>query len=184
MADLQGFFWWLFGSASAILAWCAIGILIALWYHVATTRRLTAVTESSLRSAQRPLLYVKSAFLAEDKLTLYLRNDGQGPALNISQQLKARSEDTGRGLPAYKGFAPVLKLHEAEYGAALLSRDGTTEIAMIYKQPARARWEDLLLLITAEDVAGNCYQTGVTVQVRNGDCTVLAQRFTEQLAGK
>jgi hypothetical protein len=178
--DLEGFLVWLFVGAPQVAAWATLLSMVVLYYYTRYTRRMMLATESTMRAAQRPLIQVLYVERTDDRVVLTIRNSGQGPALNLSRWVGRRST-TPNAIPRRPGYQAPSNYREEHSFLEVLASKSQEELEFQHRIADGKDWEEVLLVIHAEDISGNRYQNAVKLRLSNEEDRVVWQSLSEQL---
>jgi len=180
LSDLEGFLMWLFVGAPQIAAWATLLSMVVLYYYTRYTRRMMLATEATMRAAQRPLIQVLYVERTGEDVAVTIRNSGQGPALNLSRWVSKRST-TANAIPRRPGFIQPSNYREEHSFLEVLASKSQEEIPFKHKIAEGRDWEEVLLIIHAEDVSGNRYQNAAKFRFSADEDRVVWQSLSEQL---
>ena len=178
--DLEGFVVWLFVGAPQVAAWATLLSMVVLYYYTRYTRRMMLATESTMRAAQRPLLQVLYVERTDERVVVTIRNSGQGPALNLSRWI-ARRSTTPNAIPRRPGYLPPSNYREEHSFLEVLASKSQEQVEFQHRIAADKDWEEVLLIIHAEDISGNRYQNAVKLRLGDEEDRVICQSLSEQL---
>ncbi len=180
LADLKGFFFWLFLGAPQVAAWGGLASLVVLYYYTRYTRRMMVATEATMRTTQRPVLQAVDVERQEDTVYVVIRNCGFGPALNLSRWVERRSNTPGT-IPRRPGFIPPARHHEENSHLEVVGSNAEERIVFQHRRNPVHDWEEVLLIIHAEDIGGNRYQNAVKIRLSDEEDRMVWQSLSEQL---
>ncbi len=180
LADLIGFLEWLFVGAPQVAAWSTLLSMVVLYYYTRYTRRMMLATEATMRAAQRPLIQVLYVERTGEKVMVTVRNSGQGPALNLSRWVAKRST-VANTIPRRPGYIVPSNYREEHSSLEVLASKSQEEIEFQHRIAEGRDWEEVLLIIHAEDVSGNRYQNAAKFRLGVAEDRVVWQSLSEQL---
>lgn len=180
LKDLEGFFEWLFIGSSQVAAWGSVLTLIIVYYYTRYTRRMMVATEATMRASQRPLVQVVGVQRFGEEVEVQLRNVGHGPALNLCRWV-ARRSTVANGIPRRPGFIAPPKHFEENSHVEVLGSGNEEAVDFEHRMAAGKDWEEVLLIIHAEDIQGNRYQNAVKIRLSEEENRMVWQSMSEQL---
>ena len=178
--DLEGFFEWMFIGSTQVAAWGGVLSLLILYYYTRYTRRMMVATEATMRASQRPLVQVIGVERFGSEVEVKLRNVGHGPALNLCRWISQRST-SANGIPRRPGFIAPPKHFEENSHVEVLGAGGEETIDFDHRVAEGKDWEEILLIIHAEDIQGNRYQNAVKIRLGVEENRMVWQSMSEQL---
>lgn len=178
--DLEGFFEWMFVGSTQVAAWGGVLSLLILYYYTRYTRRMMVATEATMRASQRPLVQVIGVERFGDEVEVKLRNVGHGPALNLCRWIAQRTT-VANGIPRRPGFIAPPKHFEENSHVEVLGANGEETIDFDHRIAEGRDWEEVLLIIHAEDIQGNRYQNAVKIRLGDEENRMVWQSMSEQL---
>jgi len=180
LQDLEGFFEWMFVGSTQVAAWGGVLSLLILYYYTRYTRRMMVATEATMRASQRPLVQVIGVERFGEEIEVRLRNVGHGPALNLCRWVAQRSA-AANGIPRRPGFIAPPKHFEENSHVEVLGANGEETIDFEHRIADGRDWEEVLLIIHAEDIQGNRYQNAVKIRLGEEENRMVWQSMSEQL---
>ena len=178
--DLEGFLEWMFIGSTQVAAWGGVVSLLILYYYTRYTRRMMVATEATMRASQRPLVQVTGVKRFGEEVEVNLRNVGHGPALNLCRWIAQRTT-TANGIPRRPGFIKPPKHYEENSHVEVLGAGGEELLDFDHRIAEGHEWEEVLLVIHAEDIQGNCYQNAVKIRLGEEEDRMVWQSMSEQL---
>jgi len=180
LKDLEGFVEWMFVGSTQVAAWGGVLSLLILYYYTRYTRRMMVATEATMRASQRPLVQVIGVERFGEEVEVKLRNVGHGPALNLCRWIAQRST-VANGIPRRPGFITPPKHFEENSHVEVLGAGGEETIDFDHRMAEGKDWEEVLLIIHAEDIQGNRYQNAVKIRLGSEENRMVWQSMSEQL---
>lgn len=180
LKDLEGFFEWMFVGSTQVAAWGGVLSLLILYYYTRYTRRMMVATEATMRASQRPLVQVIGVERFGDEVEVRLRNVGHGPALNLCRWIAQRTT-VANGIPRRPGFIAPPKHFEENSHVEVLGANGEETIDFDHRMAEGRDWEEILLVIHAEDIQGNRYQNAVKIRLGEEENRMVWQSMSELL---
>jgi hypothetical protein len=178
--DLEGFVEWMFVGSTQVAAWGGVLSLLILYYYTRYTRRMMVATEATMRASQRPLVQVIGVERFGEEVEVKLRNVGHGPALNLCRWIAQRST-VANGIPRRPGFIAPPRHFEENSHVEVLGAGGEETIDFDHRMAEGKDWEEVLLIIHAEDIQGNRYQNAVKIRLGSEENRMVWQSMSEQL---
>jgi hypothetical protein len=179
-SELQGFLVWLFVGSPQVAAWATLLSMVVLYYYTRYTRRMMLATEATMRSAQRPLVQAVDVERDGERVTIHIHNAGAGPALHLSRWI-ARRSTSAHDIPRRPGFIPISNYRDEHSSVEVLASRAEERIDFQHRVASGRDWEEVLLVIHAEDVSGNKYQNAVKLRLSDAENRIVWQSLSEQL---
>ncbi|MEK6398513.1 MAG: hypothetical protein V4734_10540, partial [Terriglobus sp.] len=135
---------------------------------------------ATMRASQRPLVQVIGVERFGEEVQVRLRNVGHGPALNLCRWIAQRST-AANGIPRRPGFIAPPRHFEENSHVEVLGSNGEETIDFDHRIAEGRDWEEVLLIIHAEDIQGNRYQNAVKIRLGEEENRMVWQSMSEQL---
>lgn len=179
--QINGFLVWLFCGAPQIAAWSTLLSMVVLYYYTMYTRRMMLATESTMRATTRPLLQVVGVRRAGETVVLTIRNAGSGPALNVDHWIAKKSVSKAIPIGRRPGYIQPANFREDLSSLEVLPAGDQETLQFRYMPQADKPWEDVLIIVHAEDIAANRYQNATKIHLEDDVTFVEWQSLSEQL---